>query len=186
VAWSVRLGLVDLGGADMSSGVIRLSEMRRTKVRPATFDDITGVHVCLGRALQELDTPFPAPDLPYALQALMDLMAQGFMAVATDPAGAIVGVIALDVTSWPWCHPENRAGHYLYNQHFWVDPTQRRGGTGVKLLAWASARADEAGLPLMIEMASLDGNVEEKDAFVQSRGFKYLGGKFFREPNQSS
>jgi GNAT superfamily N-acetyltransferase len=164
--------------------IISLADMRRTKVRLAHFSDVSAVHECLERARAELDTPFPPPDLPYALQALMDLIAQGFMSVATDPGGQIVGVIALDVTNWPWCHPENPRGRYLYNQHYWVDPGYRRGGTGVKLLDWAKARADEAGMPLMIEMASLDGNVDEKDHFVKSRGFTHLGGKFFREPNR--
>jgi GNAT superfamily N-acetyltransferase len=158
--------------------------MRRTKVRLAHFDDVMATYACIERGRLSVDTPWPPPDLPYAAQALMDLMAQGFVAVATDPVGQIVGAIALDVTSWPWCHPDNPKGHYLYNQHFWVDPTHRRGGAGIRLLDWAKGRADEAGLPLMIELTSLDANVEEKDRFVKSRGFSYLGGKFFREPNQ--
>lgn len=179
-----RQGACDVKHWGVVGEVIPLHESRKTHIRMATFADVVPVHATLEKARALLDTPFPAPDMPYALQVLLDLVAQNFLCVAVDGHGSIVGVMALDVCSWPWCHPNNQNGKYLYNQHFWVEPSHRSGGAGVKLLDWAKRRAVEANLPLMIEMASLDGAVDKKDAFVKGSGFEYLGGKFFRKPNR--
>jgi GNAT superfamily N-acetyltransferase len=153
----------------------------QTLVRPASFEDTFGIVETVRVARELLDNTWPEEDLPYAYQAVMDQIAKGLVAVVGNSAGVIVGVIILDEARWPWTHPSNKAGYYLYNQHWWVEPSSRKGGAGIRLLDWAIARADEVHLPLMIEMTSLDAGVEEKDAFVRRKGFTRIGGKFFRE-----
>lgn len=156
-------------------------EQLQTLVRPATFEDTFGIVESLRLGFAEVDTPYPREDVPYVYQAIMDQIAKGLVAVVGNAAGVIVGVIVLDETRWPWTHPSNKAGYYLYNQQWWVEPAARKGGAGLKLLTWAKARADEVGLPLMIEMACLDASTGEKDELLKHLGFKHLGGKFFRE-----
>lgn len=168
-------------GAD----VIDITQMRKTKIRPASLSDTLAIHDTLLDALEAADTPFPAPELPYALQALMDKIAQGLVCVAVDPTDTVVGTIVLDTAHWPWTSPSSAKGLHLYNQHYWVEPAYRKGGAGIKLLEWAKTRSDELKLPLLIELSSLESNTELKDQFVKSRGFRYIGGKFFRTPNQS-
>lgn len=153
----------------------------QTLVRLATFEDTFGIVETIRLARTLLDTPWPEEDKPYCYQAMMDQIAKGLVAVVGNSAGVIVGVIVLDETRWPWTHPSNKAGYYLFNQHWWVEPSSRKGGAGVKLLAWAIARADDVGRPLMIEMTSLDANVDEKDTLMRRKGFTRIGGKFFRE-----
>lgn len=156
-------------------------EQLQVMVRPASFEDTFGIVETIRLARTLLDTPWPEEDTPYCYQAMMDQIAKGLVAVVGNAAGVIVGVIVLDEARWPWTHPSNKRGYYLYNQHWWVEPSSRRGGAGLKLLDWAVARAEEVGLPLMIEMASLDVNTSAKDDLLMRKGFQHLGGKFFRE-----
>lgn len=158
-----------------------MSEMLQTIVRPATFEDTFGIVDTLRLAREACDTPWPPDDVPYCYQATMDQIAKGLVAVVGNSAGVIVGAIILDESRWPWTHPSNKNGYFLYNQHLWVEPNSRRGGAGIQLIDWATARAQEVGLPLMIEMSSLDANTDAKDAFMKRKGFRHLGGKFFRE-----
>lgn len=156
-------------------------EQLQTLVRPASFEDTFAIVESLRVGFSEVDTPYPREDVPYVYQAMMDQIAKGLVAVAGNAAGVVVGVLVLDETRWPWTHPSNKAGYHLYNQHWWVEPTARKGGAGLKLLDWAVARAEQVGLPLMIEMACLDASTDAKDDLLRRKGFKHLGGKFFRE-----
>jgi GNAT superfamily N-acetyltransferase len=150
------------------------------EIRMAQYHDVHGIRLTLQRALEETETPLPPPDEPYCLQQVMDQTAQGFVAVA-EVDDRIVGCIVLAVNHWPWCAPGNPTGHYLYNQHFWVDPQNRRGGTAAKLLKFAKDVAEGRQLPLMLEIGCADSNSELKDRFVKQSGFKYIGGKFYRQ-----
>lgn len=157
------------------------AELRKCKIRLANHGDVLAIYETLIDALEASDTPYPEPELPYALQAMLDQIAQAFVCVAVNAADDVVGCIVLDTAHWPW----NRYQKFLFNQHFWVAPAYRRGGTAVKLLAWAKTRADELGMPLQIELSSLDSTTPEKETFVARQGFKRIGGKFFFDPNQA-
>lgn len=154
-------------------------------VRPACFEDAFGIRDTLLDALSAAETPYPRPDMPYAVQYIMDLIAQDLVAVA-ECAGRIVGCIVLSYARWPWVHPSNPAGIFLQNDHFWVEPTARRGGTAVKLLSFAKKKSDALKIWLSIDLSSLDASTEAKDRFVKSQGFVYIGGKFMRQPIPSS
>jgi GNAT superfamily N-acetyltransferase len=110
-------------------------------------------------------------------------MAQGLVFVAAN-GERIVGVVILDYARWPWTHPNSESGRHLYNQHFWVDPAFRRGGTALKLRKMAEARADALGLPLLLQTSSLDSNTDLKDRFFAMGGFKRVGGNFYRMPKK--
>lgn len=163
------------------------SLVRPAVVRLAEPEDIVSILTCLRRALSEVryDMPLPEPDMPYALQAMLDLIAQDFVHVTINTNGHVVGVLALHVNSWPWVAPSNRAGHYLTDAYFWVERPYRRGGTAAKLLDAAKATADSLKLPLMIEVSSGGAEVALKDRFVRRCGFEYVGGKMYRAPRDS-
>ena len=93
----------------------------------------------------------------------------------------LVGVLALDWATWPW----NRQKPYLYNQHFWVEPIWRSGGTATRLLQAAKALAQERGVPLLIETSMLDADTGKKERFIEKNGLQRIGGKFIFTPNQS-
>lgn len=163
------------------------SLVRPAVVRLAEPEDIVSVLTCLRKALAEVrhDMPMPEPDLPYAMQAMLDLIAQGLVHVTINTNGHVVGLIALSINAWPWVAPSNRAGHYLTNIHFWVERPYRRGGTATKLLEAAKATAERLNLPLMIEMSSGGTEAAMKDRFVRRCGFEYVGGKMYRAPRDS-
>jgi GNAT superfamily N-acetyltransferase len=152
-------------------------------LRAARYADMEGILQTLLRALAESETGYPEPDQPYCQQATMDLMAQGLVFVAAN-GERIVGVVILDYARWPWTHPNSESGRHLYNQHFWVDPAFRRGGTALKLRKMAEARADALGLPLLLQTSSLDSNTDLKDRFFAMGGFKRVGGNFYRMPKK--
>jgi GNAT superfamily N-acetyltransferase len=162
------------------SSVVRMPQTK-TEVRPGIYSDVHGIKQTLMRALAESETPYPEPEDPYCLQRLMDLIAQHFVFVAVSDS-RIVGAIVLDRAHWGWTRPTSESGRHLYNEHFWVDPAYRRGGTASKLLNLAEARADCEGLPLLLITSMLDGNTELKERFVSMHGFKRVGGTFYRSP----
>lgn len=150
-------------------------------VRPAALRDIEGLWACSERAIRS-STNLPPLELPYWLQYLMDQIALGLVAVV-ERHGEIVGLMVLGYATWPWCRPGNPAGTYLVNQAWFVDKGARRGGSAMKLLDWAKRIADEHEMPLMIEIATVDGDVaEHKDTFVKRAGFGYIGGKLLYRP----
>ena len=156
-------------------------------IRHARPEDVVSLLETMRLAFCEVGSEFsiPPPDLPYAMQAMLDQIAQGLVHVALD-GGRVVGVIALGINRWPWTAPTNIAGRYLFNEYFWVERAHRHHGTSRKLLDAAKGTADTLGLPLMIEMASGGVDAPLKDKFVKGQGFVYAGGKFFRAPRAIS
>jgi GNAT superfamily N-acetyltransferase len=150
---------------------------RLVEVRQATWEDATRILPTLLLALEAAETPFPAPELPYAIQYTMDLANQGMMFVATA-GDEIVGTIILDAFCWPW----NRQQRYLTNVHFWIERPYRSGGIAQRLLTEAKRVADHLQVPLLIEMSSGGIDQDLKDRFVRMNGFKSVGGKFYRLP----
>lgn len=153
-------------------------------VRPAKFADVDGILQTLLRALAESDTPYPDPEQPYCQQYTMDLIAQGLVFVATTDATRVVGVLILDKAHWPWTRPGSESGRHLFNQHYWVDPAYRRGGTALKLKRMAEARADDLGLPLLLQSTSLDSDTGLKERFFAIGGARYIGSNFLRMPKK--
>jgi GNAT superfamily N-acetyltransferase len=150
----------------------------RVTVRKALHTDIWGIHDTLLDALDATETALPDPVLPYAVQALMDRIAQDFIAVAEAPDGKIVGCIVLNFAHWPWVPPHMAQGRHLFNEHFWVDPKYRKGGVATRLIKFAKGRASQLGLPLLLSITSRDDNTELKDRFARQQGMKQLGGVF--------
>ena len=161
----------------------------RTVVRLALAEprDAFAVQDTLILALKASETPFPPPDVPYAVQALLDSIAQGLVVAAYDSHRSVVGCLVLDYARWPWVSPRNAAGVYLYNQHFWVEPNHRKGGVAARLIREAQRISDVKNLPLILEISSIDeANGDLRDRFVKMQGFRYTGGKFYRAPRPSS
>lgn len=155
----------------------------RVEVVGARIEDAFDIHRTLMTALAESGTPYPEPDMPYAIQALMDLIAQQLVAVCKITEGRIVGCIVLDHARWPWVAPNNPAGVHLYNQHFWVDKKYRRGSPAVRLLKFAKDVADAKGLPIVVQLTGLmEIDASVRDRFVRIQGFSYTGGMFYRAP----
>ena len=161
-------------------------------VRVADVRDTFGMLDTLTIALSQSETGYPAPDMPYAAQAMMDLIAQGLVFVAVDSADKVVGCLALDSARWPWTAPNNPEGWHLYNQHFWVEPAYRGAGIARALLALAKGRAeswvvrpDYIGVPLVIDVSMLDGDTGLKERFVKMCGFTYIGAKLLRRRRSS-
>lgn len=152
-------------------------------VEPARCEDAFGILETLKLALAESGTDYPEPDMPYAVQALLDLIAQGLVVVARGPVKSrIVGCLMLDVARWPWTHPNNAKGLHLYNQHFWIEPRYRKGGIARDFLKFAKAVSDEKQMPLVIELSNISDDADLRDRFVRISGFSYAGGKFIRAP----
>ena len=145
------------------------------EIRPARYDDIIDVEACLVRAREEMDFDIPEHEVPFALHNLLHQVEAGFLIVAED-AGYIVGVIALV----PHHHPWNRTQKFLVNEHFFVDPDYRKGGTAKHLLDAAKVRADELNMPLRIDLIG-GGDRQAKDRFMELNGFRFLGGQFLYE-----
>lgn len=164
------------GGASVAQSAFASVEIARP-------EDAFGIVDTMRLALAESTTPYPEPDMPYCVQAMLDLIAQGLVAVARGPSRSrIVGCLMLDIGHWPWMHPNNRAGQHLYNQHFWVEPRYRRGGVARDFLKFAKRVSDERNLPLVIEITSISDDADLRDRFVRISGLTYTGGKFFRAP----
>lgn len=169
------------GGLDeMRAATVHRIERDPAYIRVAKFADVEGILQTLLRALDESETPWPVPEQPYCQQYTMDLIAQNLCFVALAEGTRVVGVIMLDRARWPWTHPNSESGRHLYNQHFWVDPAYRRGGTASKLLQMAAARADAEGLPLLLISSSSSPDVDLADRFFATQGFKRIGGTYFR------
>lgn len=162
--------------------------IRNVVIRPAEPEDVVTMLASLRKGLAEVcyDVPIPEPEMPYAMQAMLDAIANGLVHVAVNAKNEVVGLIALAVHSWPWVSPANPAGRYLTNEYLWVERAYRRGGTAQRLLEAAKGVADTARLPLMIEMSSGGAEAPMKDRFVRSCGFHYIGGKMYRAPRDST
>jgi len=144
------------------------------RVRSADFDDITGILDTLLEASKDKPHYYPMPELPYAMQYTLDLIAQGLVYVAETPAGQIVGVIALDWAHWPG----NRQVRYLYNQHLWVDHLWRKNGTAIRLLSKAREMARMHNVPVMLETSYSAADSGKISKFLERSGFLPIGGKF--------
>lgn len=161
-------------------------------VSAARPEDAFAILETLTNAITEIDpdhTRYPLPEVPYCVQAMLDLIAQGLVVVVHSPTtGRIVGCLALDFARWPWVAPgtANKQAFHLYNQHFWVEPRYRRGGVAQKLLDAAKGIADERGLSLVFHMTSgTDAHtIRLHDRFMRSRGFEHTGGSFIRVPSR--
>jgi GNAT superfamily N-acetyltransferase len=154
----------------------------RADVRPARLDDITGIWATLQECLNAYAPSFyPPVEMPYALQYMLDLIAQGLVLVAVNPDDDVVGVIVLDWAVWPW----NRQVRYLYNQHYWVEPLWRGYRVAAKLLDGAKQIATAHDVKLLIETSMEDADTGKKERFIEKNGFRGIGGKFFFDPNQS-
>lgn len=162
--------------------------IRSVVVRPAEPEDVVSALATLRKGLSEIgyDVPMPEPDLPYAMQAMLDAVAQGLVHVAVNAKNDVVGLIALNLHRWPWVSPSNPAGRYLTNEYFWVERAYRCGGTAARLLEAAKDTADRLRLPLMIETSSGGAEASMKDRFVRRCGFNYIGGKMYRAPRDSA
>ena len=165
-------------------GTVHRIERDPAYIRPAKFGDVEGIVATLMRPWSESATPWPEPEQPYCQQYTMDLIAQGLCFVALADGTRVVGVIMLDHARWPWTHPNSESGRHLYNQHFWVEPAYRRGGTASKLLKMATARADTAGLPLLLISSSSSPDIDLTDRFFATSGFKRIGGTYFRSAKE--
>jgi len=143
------------------------------EVRLARYDEVFMAEACLVEGYQEMDIPVPDYERPYSYQRMLDQIANGFVWVAVAD-GKVVGVIALHQEHWPW----NRGHVYLINDHFYVAPGYRRGGTAKRLLDCAKNKVDDLGCLLMISLMGA-GNREAKDKFIESCGMSYAGGQFF-------
>jgi GNAT superfamily N-acetyltransferase len=154
---------------------------RLAEVRQATWEDCPDIVATITRARDELATPYPEPELPYACQFIMDLAAQGLAFVAVA-GGDIVGALILEAHAWSW----NRSERFLTNIHFWIERPYRSGGIAQRLLTEAKRVADQSGLPLIIEMSSGGPTADRVDRFVRMNGFTQMGGKFYRAPKGDS
>lgn len=155
---------------------------RSAEIRAARDEDVFAIRATLMRALAAASVPLPEPDEPYFVQVMLDAIAQGLAWVASDPSGRVVGTLMLDHGRFPWVHPDAHAKHHLTNQHFWVEPRWRAGGTAARLIDAAKARAAAMGRVLWLEICYGESSAEIKDKFVESKGFRYAGGKFCVSP----
>lgn len=170
---------MEVNATQTDSGQVIELRANRTQVRKAGYLDAWGIYYTLLDALDATETPLPDPELPYCIQAMLDRIHNGCAFVAVTPDDKIVGCVVLNIAHWPWVSPSSRKGAHFFNEHFWVDPKYRAGGTATKLLDCAKNLAASHGIPLQIEISSIDGNLELKDKFMRTRGFRQLGGKFY-------
>jgi GNAT superfamily N-acetyltransferase len=168
---------------EQDSAVVLRMPQPELLIRAAKFGDVEGILQTLLRAHAESKTPYPLPEEPYCQQYTMDLIAQDLVFVAST-GDRVVGVVILAKAHWPWTRPSSESGRHLYNQHFWVDPAFRRGGTALKLRQMAEARADAEGLPLLLQSTSLDANTGLKERFFAMGSFKYVGSNYYRMPKE--
>lgn len=154
------------------------------RIRLATYRDALALQDSLWKCQALSDTPYPDPCIPYAAQRLMEMADMGQIAAAVDEDDRIVGCIILSRAHWAWVHPDNPRGWYIINEHFFVEPEHRHGGTALKLLKWAKEEAAKKGLPLMIDFSTIDADIEYKDRFARINGMTYTGGKFWYAPSK--
>lgn len=151
--------------------------------------DIAQIAALMYRAFVRLrseNAHFPEPDMVYAMQAMLDLIAQDLVFLAQSESGTIVGILALDYSRWAWTSPQNPKGYYLYNQHFWVAPEARRfSNLAGGLIDTAKAKALEKQLPLILDLSSVldtPQRMRARDRYIRTKGFVCLGGKFCHSP----
>ena len=146
-------------------------------IRSGHYDDIFEIEALLIKARDEIDLKDnPHQETPYIYHDLIHQAEAGLLIVAED-GGYVCGVMALATSHWPW---NRKQGQHLINNHFYVDPEYRRGGTARKLLEAAKVVARERGMPLRIDLMGA-GSRELKDRFCEMSGLRYLGGIFLYE-----
>jgi len=98
-------------------------------------------------------------------------------ALAVEERGKIRGALILDDTP-PWWS----SAPALFETGFYIDPKYRKGTrAAADLLDAGKAIAADLGVPFFVTpMTSAD--IDRKDRFFQSRGFKRIGG-FYRWSN---
>lgn len=150
---------------------------RQIEIIDAVLEDALKIEATLISAQQASPTPLPFPERPYAVQAMMDSIAQGLVGVAKQ-SDKVVGVVVLGWWGWPW----NRQVKWLVNMHWWVEPEYRSGGTAKKLLDWAKNKSDELQLPLRLEITYGGEDAGKLDTFIKRQGMEYTGGSFLYIP----
>lgn len=159
-----------------------MSNRLQARVEVADPSQIAGIYQTMLKAHASARTPYPSPDQIYCMQACLDLMKEGFVGVALNYEGAVVGAIMLDYGRWPWTDPKNPKGFHLYNQHFWVEPEHRKFGTAEKLMDFAKAVARRKHLALRFEFSNMDLKADIRDRFARINGLGYTGGVFYFAP----
>ena len=87
-----------------ATSVVSLDSMRRARVRVAHHGDVLCIYHTLLEALEASETPYPEPELPYALQALLDLIAQGY--TRPEAAAALRAYLPGDDLGAAWAEAE--------------------------------------------------------------------------------
>lgn len=145
----------------------------KIQVGKARFDEIFSIEQLLESGRDEMRTPLPPTDIPYAYHRLIDFIQTGFVWVARTES-EVVGIIILRPSSLWFV----QRAHFLESIEFYIAPDYRKGGVAAKLLGKAkdvAAMAAVGGVPLVVNLTS--GNMAEmKDRFVESQGFTYMGG----------
>lgn len=142
-------------------------------IRPATVDDASSIVALAQRFIRE--TPYSAqmPENPQQLRAFVNLLLEhedGELFVA-ERGGAVVGLIAL----WVFLHPysgERMASELVW----WVNPEQRGGSLGVRLLKRAEMWAREHGAAVLQMIAPND----KVAGFYQACGFAFVESSYAR------
>lgn len=159
-------------------------------IRQATAWDVVKIGRLSLQAIEEQGEHawFPLPD-PRGLKlvgSILLVIERGMTVVATTKEGRIVGVLAMDIQRYGWSDE-----YLLTNEWFYVLPAYRTGKyarTAFMLMEAIERFADSrrhprtgAGLPVQISIHS-GVDAELKDGFLRSRGYRYVGGNFRREP----
>lgn len=151
----------------------------RVIIREARYTDLFGLERTLTQALTLGGFSEPI-EQPYAYKKLLDLI--GFrLAWVAEADGHIVGCLVLSHHCWPW----NSQEWHLAQEHLWVEPEYRRGGTAAKLLGCGKQCAHELGRKLVLNISFGGEDAPLKDRFVKSQGFAYIGGRFCFDPSAS-
>jgi predicted N-acetyltransferase YhbS len=151
-----------------------------TIVRPAVFEDVFQIERTLLKALAMGWFSEPI-EQPYAYKKLLDLI--GFrLAWVAEVDGNIVGCLILSNHYWPW----NSKNWHLAQEHLWVEPEFRKGGTAAKLIACGKECARELGRKLVFNISFGGEDADLKDRFVKAQGFTYIGGRFCYDPSPRS
>lgn len=144
-------------------------------VGKARYTEIFAIGALLESGREEMRTPLPPTDYPYALHRLLEFIQAEMVWVArVKDSETVVGILMLRPSGlWFVQRP-----HFLESVEFYVAPEYRKGGVAARLLEKgkeAALSVAVGGVPLVINLTS--GNMAEtKDRFVESQGFTYMGG----------
>lgn len=146
-------------------------------IAKARLTEVFRIVELLESGREEVASPLPQPEFPYAYQALMNIIAGGGAWVARLENGDLVGVLLAEPNRL-WYR---RNLHYLQSVEFYVRPEFRKGGTASRLIEKAKQAATEAGVPFILSITS-GVRAEIKDRFVEQMGLEYLGGNLVFDP----